>query len=233
MKFIPEFLSNIDRDEKFVFRGHSNTKWELVPSIGRSSHRIFAGIIWEEYIQFEQEALNCFKLRSVPHLTHTPSSDIEWLSLMQHHGCSTRLLDFTYNPLIALFFATDTLTEGDGEVIFAEYKTIDHEICSSNVFTIDHNFIFNPKHITNRITNQSGCFLYCSNPSIPLKEGVVHKFIINPDEKYLARDELATLGISNSTIYPGLDGICKDLNNELLFNIFEKDLETNDPNNIR
>ena len=41
--------------------------------------------------------------------------DFQWLALMQHYGAPTRLLDFTWSPYVAAFFALER-TLGDGVV---------------------------------------------------------------------------------------------------------------------
>ena len=110
MKHVPRILGRIDFGERVIYRGHADDGWELKASIGRN----YTGA-WDTVAPREQQALEEFKKRSIPYIRHRPATDIEWLCLMQHHGCATRLLDFTSNPLIALFFASEQVEGKDGK----------------------------------------------------------------------------------------------------------------------
>lgn len=89
---VPKLFKN------YIFRGQQNSKWELESSYDRSIHKK-VGVT-------EQSLLESFRFSaSTLGLTNLPSSRLGWLALMQHLGGPTRLLDFSFSPFIAAYFA--------------------------------------------------------------------------------------------------------------------------------
>ncbi len=84
-------------NEIIWYRGHTSSGWDLLPSIARPPRSIDA----------ELTVLKRFKQNAYPFLSSPPSTEWEWLFLMQHYGAPTRLLDWTESPLIGLYFAVD------------------------------------------------------------------------------------------------------------------------------
>ena len=214
LEHIPSLLKRTRVGENVIYRGHANYSWELKPSIGRH----YEGQ-WSDVLEKEFKAIEEFKKRSIPYLKHPPNSDIEWLCLMQHHGCATRLLDFTTNPLIALFFASDPAHSTDGSLIIAKYNRAYQNVSNEKLFERKNSFAYHPPHITERIIGQSGCFVYSSSPNNPLNEKQIELITIKKRDKFMIRSELSSLGVTYSSLFPGLDGVCQDLNDALVFDL--------------
>lgn len=89
----------------FIYRGEDSTKYALKPKLGRYSFAEFLN--WPDA---ENNLLENFKRKSIPYLTTRLRSEMQWLALAQHHGLATRLLDWTENPLVELYFAISIVT---------------------------------------------------------------------------------------------------------------------------
>jgi hypothetical protein len=76
------------------FRGHANHTWHLEPSLSRQGK-----------LEDELKLVKHFKQNAFQFLSAPPQTESEWIFLMQHYAIPTRLLDWTENPLVALYFA--------------------------------------------------------------------------------------------------------------------------------
>lgn len=96
---LSEYIGYFDSlsDTEF-YRGVQDADFELIPSVGRLGVEKL-----ETLVQIETSMLELFMKKSHTYLQSKPSNQFEWLSLAQHHGLPTRLMDWTFNPLIALF----------------------------------------------------------------------------------------------------------------------------------
>lgn len=81
----------------FWFRGHRESSYRLVPSALRNS----------SFTANQRTMLKRFMQDAQSFLVDAPTNQWEWLFLAQHHGVPTRLLDWSENALVALFFACE------------------------------------------------------------------------------------------------------------------------------
>ncbi len=83
------------------FRGCGKSSYQLLPAIYRHPSRKTL----DDFGQLESSLLTRFTQRSPPFHDRVPDRRWEKLFFMQHYGVPTRLLDWSENPLIALYFA--------------------------------------------------------------------------------------------------------------------------------
>lgn len=86
---------------QLVFRGHRRYDWSLMPTLGRLTAN---GIVTEELAQAQLERFKRAVRGRLSDAAMVDEDDELW-SVGQHHGLMTPLLDWTYSPYVALFFA--------------------------------------------------------------------------------------------------------------------------------
>lgn len=218
IKNVSEYLNHIQKlelkvDEELVFRGHSDISYQLIPSIGRK--RDDGNFLYDE--KDEKQIFLNFKKRYFSFTKCRPTEDIDVLFLAQHHELPTRLLDWTNNPLIALYFACQNHNNQDGQVYTIKIKNAriieDHhfDFFNPDEYRQEHVLIL-PDDIHIRYIHQSGLFVLFKNPYIPLQ--ITPSFSIKNEDKKRILKELALIGITDSYVLPNLDNLCKEIRNK-------------------
>jgi len=104
-----------------VYRGAADAAWPLLTSLdqlGGTQHPHTKG-------ELEEHILRNFIRYSRPYFSTPPVNDWEVLVAAQHHGLPTRLLDWTYSPLVAAHFATvDQEVTSDRAVWRLDWKAV-------------------------------------------------------------------------------------------------------------
>ena len=232
-KFLPiiqSFYQKINYSpskEIILFRGQ-NSDEPLLPKYAHTIISLFDddAITGEEVLSVEKERFLEFKRRAGLLIEKVPISDWDWLGLAQHHGMETRLLDWTENPLVALYFAFENCGIDDcrRSVIWALRVPKPQIVLPSTIsdpFTIKSTKVFRPTIVSPRMTAQSGWFtihkyLDKKQKFISLERNVAYnnslgklKISLNSSK---TMNFLNRLGVNSGSLFPDLDGLCKDIN---------------------
>lgn len=212
------FLNTVSKENSnLIFRGVTSDKYKLIPSIGRNLYKKGSNKKLDE--KDEDLIFRFFKQRCKPFL-HKEIDDMNLLAIGQHHGLPTRLLDWTFSPLVAAYFAVEK------EII--QPRESERKIESSLIYTydkkkkiiVDKSFenikveqleFFIPNHNDDRIISQRGVLTVHPYPWNELNDSNIKTYTIDLSYRRKLRRLLNQLGINKSTIYPGLDGIAEHI----------------------
>jgi len=138
------------------FRGQADFDWTVQPSIYR-----YSGFRRYQTVQFESFLLEYMPPEPEPPLTLT-KFELEWLMVSQHYGVPTRLLDWTIDILIALFFACEAKAslDKDGALFVCDLKNYKKFNQYKEPAMESQEFSFVSTNVVNpRMRLQSGCFM--------------------------------------------------------------------------
>jgi hypothetical protein len=117
--------------KQYFFRGQADSSWPLKPSLARVVPP--GSMKAEELDELQQEAMGFFCAHvNAPEngngglLSPPPEHGIDWAGVMQHHRAPTLLLDWSYSPFVAAYFAVAALDhwEKDGAVWFFDESLV-------------------------------------------------------------------------------------------------------------
>ena len=189
-----------------IYRGVSSVDYKLISTLGRVELK--QGDTFESV---EKRTLRVFKERAIPFITTTPANDWEWLALAQHHGLPTRLLDWTRNPLVALYFSVRNASTEHSVIHILSKKNqtlVDVEKWKSPLKMGGNPLRYIPSHVTERIIVQNGLFTFHpGTPNKPFDDDDMDKVIIPSDARKRLKQELYRYGIHEASMFPGLDGL--------------------------
>jgi len=232
-------------DVTLIFRGQADSTWTLEPTLLRSLAKSNK-LTLEEIVDLEVKTLENFKQRA--HLFHETSSIgdednmLEWVTLMQHYGAPTRVLDWTISPYVALYYAVSGEFDADGAIwFFSMWKLIkkmeqlygdkytppkkDYEKIAQDPNSPPIMHVYARDILTDRMINQQGLFTFChnvledhaysiGNVMSKCEDEMDHlwKVVIPKEHKIQFLAKLHAMNITGASLFPGADGIGRYLN---------------------
>jgi hypothetical protein len=198
-----------------VFRGQTSD-WPLLPKLARPDLGLH-----DEALEAERMLFTDFRRCSRPYLPSSNLDDWSLLAIAQHHGLPTRLLDWTENPLAALWFAVRdaSTTRGPAVVwsVWYDEKLLVNPEQEPSPFEIERSRFIRPPHISKRVTAQQGCFTvhaYYDNRGgfLPMEKTEIAERLVKIELPSSALGELRyyldCFGVNQAMLFPDLDGLC-------------------------
>jgi hypothetical protein len=181
----------------------------------------------------ELDMLKRFRQDASPRVREAPATIWEWIFLAQHYGLPTRLLDWTENPLIGLYFAVNDIYAGEGDPVDGVLFELDpirlnsiSAPSSPRVIMFDEDRILSEylpstrrsrkrqpiaavaRRYFDRIVSQAGTFTVSHHEHMDIESvdggSCVHRVRIPATAKPYIQDELSDMNINASTVYADL-----------------------------
>jgi hypothetical protein len=224
-KDFTEFVRGLE-PYQFLYRGHSSNQWRLRTSFHRTGRA--------SLVKFHQQDVTSLHRHLSGLTTHRfdlgdPQDYAAFLSLAQHHGYPTPMLDWTQSPFIAAYFAfgkigPETKSEDKVRIFVFDSKGWSSSLESGgflmpgflHMSVLETLVIDNPRALPQQsistVTNVNDLDLYIEE-KIEKRLGKSYLRVIDlpVSERRNVMQELALMGITAGSMFPGIDGACQQL----------------------
>lgn len=200
--------------EIVLFRGQDK-QGGLLPGIARKSNK-------NDTEKLERKLLQQLRLVGSA-LIPNGMSDLDLMVIAQHFGLKTRLLDWTSNPLAAMYFACASYDEGDVFVYALDADSfLEVDVHDKDPFSGTATRAFQPKLNNRRIVAQQGWFTlhrYSRRGGrfVPLEQNgnamkLLTEYKVPSGRRRAMLESLDRHGVNASSVYPDLGGLCSHMN---------------------
>ncbi|WP_175574421.1 FRG domain-containing protein [Algoriphagus marinus] len=244
MNSLDEFISFlqlhlIDDDEFRLFRGQKNASWKLESRLYRE---VMEADLEQSFYEIEQTLFESFKSK-LDKLKKETSSNTEVLAYAQHYGLPTRLLDWSTNSLVALWFAFSESQMGNFDRVVQTITIQKWDVKGAedeNIFNTRVARFINPRNhfIDDRIKNQEGWFSNQDINIIPIGkersgDGLPHfgrsglieeddyfnwkisKYYFSNSLRNSILESLEEAGITKEFLFPDFSRICEEIKDDV------------------
>ncbi len=220
--YIDKLNERAEPGVSYLYRGQENADW-LITSSGyrrvlQEQSVADTRVLAVSFVRYLIQIIDEVRLKYPT--TYMDMSPMECMAHLQHNRVATGLIDFTYNPLVALWFACDRHEDKDGKVFVLENdsdkieeikRIIDLQQNLDVLFdmnqpkwylwtpTLDSNVVD-----TQRMTIQQSVFLF--GLPVVTAEMKMQEIVISYQHKELIRSELDNMAISEITLFSDLLG---------------------------
>lgn len=100
-------IALLEQNRTYAWRGQNDASWTLSSSLYRRCNKSENSVTEKSIREAEKNILTEARRWGLGRDLGPSATDMHMLSLLQHHGVPTRLIDVTSNPMTALWFATE------------------------------------------------------------------------------------------------------------------------------
>lgn len=198
-----------------IYRGQPSVSYKLIPKIGRNKLKSSCG---------ENNIFLDFKRNYRRYYNQVLTRNMDILMLGQHYGLPTRLLDWTTNPLVSIYFACASVPDKenvikDGVIYVKGLKKDDKYVDEKDdidPFSYTENTFIFPENFDIRFANQNGLFELFANPTVESNSDLKAEIIIAAQAKDSIIKQLSLLSIDPTELFPNLDNLCRHIEKEYL-----------------